>query len=85
MTSDELLEGCDHLYRSIVIIGGGVIGIEFATFYADLGCEVTVIEGMDRLLPNMDKELGQSLALILKKQGVRSSRTRWSRASRRTG
>ena len=31
MTSDELLEGCDHLYRSIVIIGGGVIGIEFAT------------------------------------------------------
>ena len=71
MTSDELLEGCDHLYRSIVIIGGGVIGIEFATFYADLGCEVTVIEGMDRLLPNMDKELGQSLALILKKQGVK--------------
>ena len=71
MTSDELLEGCDHLYRSIVIIGGGVIGIEFATFYADLGCEVTVIEGMDRLLPNMDKELGQNLALILKKQGVK--------------
>ena len=70
MTSDELLEGSDHLYRSIVIIGGGVIGIEFATFYADLGCEVTVIEGMDRLLPNMDKELGQNLALILKKQGV---------------
>ena len=71
MTSDELLEGSDHLYRSIVIIGGGVIGIEFATFYADLGCEVTVIEGMDRLLPNMDKELGQNLALILKKQGVK--------------
>ena len=71
MTSDELLEGTDHLYRSIVIIGGGVIGIEFATFYADLGCEVTVIEGMDRLLPNMDKELGQNLALILKKQGVK--------------
>ena len=70
MTSDELLEGCDHLYRSVVIIGGGVIGIEFATFYADLGCAVTVIEGMDRLLPNMDRELGQNLALILKKQGV---------------
>ncbi len=71
MTSDELLEGCDHLYRSIIIIGGGVIGIEFAAFYADLGCEVTVIEGMDRLLPNLDKELGQNLALILKKQGVK--------------
>ena len=71
MTSDELLEGCDHLYRPLVIIGGGVIGIEFATFYADLGCEVTIVEGMDRLLPNMDKELGQNLALILKKQGVK--------------
>lgn len=70
MTSDELLEGADHLYRSIIIIGGGVIGIEFATFYADLGCHVTVIEGLDRLLPNMDRELGQNLAQILKKQGV---------------
>ena len=70
MTSDELLEGCDHLYESIIIIGGGVIGIEFATFYSDLGCKVTVIEGMDRLLPNMDRELGQNLAMILKKQGV---------------
>ncbi len=70
MTSDELLEGCDHLYQSIVIIGGGVIGVEFATFYAELGCEVTVLEGMDRLLPLMDRELGQNLALILKKQGA---------------
>lgn len=70
MTSDELLEGSDHLYSSIIIIGGGVIGIEFATFYADLGCHVVVIEGLDRLLPNMDRELGQNLAQILKKQGV---------------
>lgn len=70
MTSDELLEGTDHLYRSIIIIGGGVIGVEFATFYAELGCAVTVIEGLDRLLPNMDRELGQNLALILKKQNV---------------
>lgn len=71
MTSGELLNGCDHLYRSIVIIGGGVIGVEFATFYNDLGCEVTIIEGLDRLLPTMDRELGQNLALILKKRGVK--------------
>ncbi len=71
MTSDELLEGCDHLYRSLVIIGGGVIGVEFATFYSDLGCEVTIVEGLDRLLPNMDRELGQGLAQLLKKRGVR--------------
>lgn len=71
MTSDELLEGPGQMYRSIVIIGGGVIGVEFATFYNDLGCDVTVIEGMDRLLPTMDRELGQNLALILKKRGVK--------------
>lgn len=71
LTSDDLLEGTDHLYRSIVIIGGGVIGVEFATFYSDLGCEVTLIEGLERLLPELDRELGQNLALILKKQGVK--------------
>ena len=70
MTSDQLLEGSDTLYESLVIMGGGVIGVEFATFYANLGCRVTLIEGMDRLLPTMDRELGQNLGQILKKQGV---------------
>lgn len=70
MTSDELLEGSDRLYDSLVIMGGGVIGVEFATFYANLGCKVTIVEGMDRLLPTMDRELGQNLGQILKKQGV---------------
>ena len=70
MTSAELLEGCDRLYDSLVIIGGGVIGVEFATFYRNLGCAVTLVEGMDRLLPNMDRELGQNLQQIMKKQGV---------------
>lgn len=70
MTSDELLEGCDRLYDLLVIIGGGVIGVEFATFYRNLGCAVTLVEGMDRLLPNMDRELGQNLQQIMKKQGV---------------
>ncbi|NLU23595.1 MAG: dihydrolipoyl dehydrogenase [Clostridiales bacterium] len=70
MTSDELLEGTDHLYESLVIIGGGVIGVEFATFYSDLGCQVTLLEGMDHLLPTMDRELGQNLGLLLKRRGV---------------
>ncbi len=71
MTSDELLMGADAPFKSLVVIGGGVIGVELASFYADLGCEVTIVEGLDRLLPNMDRELGQNLALILKKQGVK--------------
>ena len=71
VTSDELLESLDPLPRSIVIIGGGVIGVEFATFFSELGTQVSVVEGLDRLLPNMDRELGQGLAMILKKQGVK--------------
>ncbi|MBQ2769797.1 MAG: dihydrolipoyl dehydrogenase [Clostridia bacterium] len=70
LTSDDLLKGADRLYDSIVIIGGGVIGVEFATFYNQLGCKVTLVEGMDRILPGMDREISQNLALILKKQGI---------------
>ena len=70
MTSDDLLKGTDKLYESLVIIGGGVIGVELATFYAELGTKVIIVEGLDRLLPNMDKELGQNLAMNLKKLGV---------------
>ncbi len=69
LTNREVLE-LPEVPKNFVIIGGGVIGVEFATFYSDLGCSVTLLEGMDRLLPNMDRELGQNLALILKKQGV---------------
>ena len=71
VTSDELLEKLDKLPESVVIIGGGVIGVEFATFFSDLGCGVTIVEGLDRLLPNMDRELGQSLAQELKKRNVK--------------
>ena len=71
LTSDELLAGVAP-FRSIVIIGGGVIGMEFATFFNDLGVEVTVVEGLDRLLPLLDKELGQNLSMIMKKRGVKA-------------
>ena len=70
MTSDELLQGCDHVYDSIVIIGGGVIGVELAVFYSDLGADVTVVEGLDRLLPIVDREIGQNLGIIFKKRGI---------------
>lgn len=69
ITSDELLSKTS-LYQKLLIIGGGVIGIEFASIYSDLGCEVEIIEAMDRITPNMDKELSQSIAMNLKKRGV---------------
>lgn len=70
VTSDELLTE-NKLYQRLAIIGGGVIGMEFATIYNALGCEVTVIEAMPRILPTMDKEISQNLSMILKKRGVR--------------
>lgn len=68
LASDELLAEVPEL-RRIAIIGGGVIGTEFAGFYQALGVEVTVIEAMNRLLPTLDRELGMSLAQLLKKRG----------------
>lgn len=70
VTSDEVLEGEPIDYKSIVIIGGGVIGVELASFYAALGCEVTIVEALDRLLANLDKEFGQKLQVMLKKRNV---------------
>ena len=70
VTSDEVLEGNPIDYKNLVIIGGGVIGVEFATFYNRLGCEVTILEAMERLLPTMDREISQNIGMILKKRGV---------------
>lgn len=70
ITSDELLDMKDSVPRSLTIIGGGVIGVEFATIYNALGCEVTIIEAMDRILPIMDREISQNLTMILKKRGI---------------
>ena len=61
-----------ELPASLVIIGGGVISVEFATVYSALGSKVTILEAMPRLVPNMDKEIAQNLKLILKKRGVES-------------
>lgn len=69
-TSDDLLEGGAKFYNSLIIIGGGVIGMEFASLYSALGCEVTIIEAMDRILPVMDREIAQNLSVLLKKRGV---------------
>ena len=69
VNSDFLLDKKD-VYPRLVIIGGGVIGMEFASIYSALGCKVTVIEALDRILANMDKEIAQNLKMILKKRNV---------------
>lgn len=69
-TSDAVLEELNRFYQRLIIIGGGVIGVEMASVYSALGCDVTIIEAMDRLLPMMDREISQNLSMILKKRGV---------------
>lgn len=71
MTSEELLTSDENKYRSLLILGGGVIGLEVATIFRNLGAEVTIIEISDRLLPNMDREFSDPLEEILTERGIR--------------
>jgi dihydrolipoamide dehydrogenase len=54
----------------LLVIGSGAIGIEFASFYNDLGCEVTVVEMLDRIVPVEDADVSAFLEKALKKQGM---------------
>lgn len=58
------------LPQSMVIVGGGVIGMEFATLYYELGVQVTVIEAMPTILPNLDQEVVAILLEKYKKSGI---------------
>lgn len=69
ITSEEALE-LSEVPSSVVIIGGGVIGIEFAYIFAHLGSKVTVIEMMDRILPMVDEEITFEVSKMLKGLGI---------------
>jgi len=56
--------------KKLLVIGGGVIGLEFATVFARMGAEVLVVEMMPQILTGTDLEIGKTLGRILKKQGV---------------
>ncbi len=57
--------------KSIVIVGGGVIGCEFASIFRSFGSEVSIIEMMDQLLPNEDAEIVRKISEIFKKKGIK--------------
>lgn len=71
MTSEDLLTSDASQYESLLILGGGVIGIELATVFNALGTKVTIVEIADRLLPNMDLEFSETLEEILRNRGIR--------------
>lgn len=69
ITSDEALS-LEKLPQSILIIGGGVVGLEFAQIFCRMGAKVTIVEMMPQILPNEDTELASTLERALKKEGV---------------
>ncbi|MFB5675488.1 dihydrolipoyl dehydrogenase [Paenibacillus terreus] len=70
LTSDEALQ-LDKLPASIIIVGGGVIGVEWASMLNDFGVEVTVVETADRLIPLEDEEISREMQRLLTKRGVK--------------
>jgi dihydrolipoamide dehydrogenase len=70
ITSTEALELLE-LPKSMVIIGGGVIGLELGSVYQRLGTQVSVVEFMDKIIPGMDDDLGKELQRSLKKLGIK--------------
>lgn len=70
ITSTEALS-LQKIPGSMIIIGGGIIGVELGSVYARLGTSVTIVEFMDNLIPTMDSDLGREMKKILTKTGVK--------------
>lgn len=70
ITSTEALE-ITEVPKRMIVVGGGVIGMELGSVYARLGTEVEVVEYMDRIIPTMDKDCSKELTRALKKLGMK--------------
>jgi dihydrolipoamide dehydrogenase len=60
----------DRVPGRLVVIGGGYIGLELGSVWQRLGAKVTVVEALDRIIPNMDRELGSALQRLLTRSGI---------------
>ncbi|MFP3124454.1 dihydrolipoyl dehydrogenase [Ectobacillus funiculus] len=70
MSSDHALQ-LQKVPKSILIVGGGVIGIEWASMLADFGAAVTILEYADRVLPSEDADIAKEMGRLLQKKGIR--------------
>ena len=70
LNSDEMLE-LEEVPKRLAVIGGGVIGVELGSAFAAFGSQVTVIELMDRIVPNMDEEISVLLKKELERKGIK--------------
>lgn len=84
ITSTEALK-LKEVPKHLVIIGGGVIGIELGQVYLRLGAQVSVVEFMDRIIPGMDSSLSKELTKVLKKQGMKFYVSHKVKSVERTG
>ena len=69
ITSDQALQ-MDWVPNKVAILGGGVIGVEFASIWRSFGSEVVIIEGFDRLVPNEDPAMSKGLERAYRKRGI---------------
>lgn len=72
LTSEQALE-LDEIPESVVILGGGVIGVEFASVWRSFGAEVTIVEALDHLVPNEDVALSKGLERAFRRRGIQYS------------
>lgn len=70
VNSDHILE-LENVPKSMVVIGSGAVGVEFASVYARFGCDTTVVELMDRIVPIEDADVSKQLERSFKKQGIK--------------
>lgn len=69
ITSNDALD-IDHIPEKMLIIGGGVVGCEFAGIFSELGSEITVVEMLDYLLPTEDNQVSRTIQTAFKKKGI---------------
>jgi len=69
ITSDEALQ-LDYVPKSVVVLGGGVIGVEFASVWTSFGTNVTIVEALPHLVPNEDESLSKALERAFRKRGI---------------
>ncbi len=69
MTSDHALK-LEFVPKSVIVLGGGVIGVEFASIWRSFGSEVTIIEGLPHLVPNEDEVISKALERAYRKRGI---------------
>jgi dihydrolipoamide dehydrogenase len=72
ITSDEALT-MDYIPKSAIILGGGVIGVEFASVWKSFGVDVTIVEGLPSLVPNEDATIVKNFERAFKKRGIKFS------------